>query len=78
MADILTDMVFGKISLITGLAWLLIAIFISMVGGAISGMIIAGKEIGYLFSAMLGGLFAPAGVIPAIILGLFILSFLGR
>ncbi|CCH65620.1 hypothetical protein RINTHM_11600 [Richelia intracellularis HM01] len=49
-----------------------------MVGGAISGMIIAGKEIGYLFSAMLGGLFAPAGVIPAMILGLFILSFLGR
>jgi hypothetical protein len=45
-----------------------------MIGGAISGMIIAGEEIGYQFSAMLGSLFAPAGVIPAIILGLFILS----
>ena len=74
----MTNMVFGKISLITGLAWLLISIFISMVGGAISGMIIAGKEIGYLFSAILGSLFAPAGIIPAIILGLLILSFLGR
>ena len=77
MADTLTNFVFGDINLITGIIWLLIAIAISMIGGAISGMIIAGEEIGYQLSAMLGGLFAPAGAIPAIILGLLILSFFG-
>ncbi|MDJ0676089.1 MAG: hypothetical protein QNJ36_12010 [Calothrix sp. MO_167.B42] len=77
MADTLTNFVFGDINLTTGIVWLLIAIIISMIGGAISGMIIAGGEIGYQLSAMLGGLLAPAGVIPAIILGLFILSFFG-
>ena len=75
MTDTLTSLVFGDITLITGLVWLLIAIVISMIGGAISGMVIGGKEIGYQFSAMLGSLFAPAGVIPAMILGLFILNF---
>ncbi|NRB06585.1 MAG: hypothetical protein HRU34_04115 [Richelia sp.] len=78
MTDTLTNLVFGDITLITGLIWLLIAIVISMIGGAISGMIIAGGELGYSFSAMLGSLFAPAGVIPAMILGLFILNLLGR
>ncbi|MDJ0619561.1 MAG: hypothetical protein QNJ63_22935 [Calothrix sp. MO_192.B10] len=74
MADTLTNLVFGDINLMTGMVWLLIAIVISMIGGAISGMVIAGEEIGYGFSAMLGSLFAPAGIIPAMILGLFILN----
>ncbi|AUB39586.1 ABC-type spermidine/putrescine transport system, permease component II [Nostoc flagelliforme CCNUN1] len=47
-----------------------------MVGGAIGGMLLAGKDIGYQFSAMLGALFAPAGVIPAILLGLAALNLL--
>ncbi|MDJ0796182.1 MAG: hypothetical protein QNJ51_04985 [Calothrix sp. MO_167.B12] len=74
MADTLTNLVLGDINLITGMVWLLIAIIISMIGGAISGMVVAGEEIGYQFSAMLGSLFAPAGIIPAMILGLFILN----
>jgi hypothetical protein len=47
-----------------------------MVGGAIGGMLLAGKDIGYHLSAMLGALFAPAGVIPAILLGLAAINFL--
>jgi hypothetical protein len=76
MDEFLTNMVFGDITLVTGLLWLLIATVISMVGGAIGGMILAGKDIGYSFSAMLGALFAPAGTIPALILGFFALGFL--
>lgn len=60
----------------TILVWVIIAIFISMIGGAIGGMLLAGKEIGYKFSAIIGSLFAPAGVIPAIILGLLIVGFI--
>ncbi len=71
-----TSLAVGEINLITGLVWLLIATVLSMVGGAIGGMLLAGKDIGYQFSAILGGLFAPAGVIPAILLGLFMLNLL--
>jgi hypothetical protein len=76
MDEFLNNMVFGDVTLVTGLLWLLIATLISMVGGAIGGMILAGKDIGYPFSAMLGALFAPAGTIPTILLGLFALNFL--
>ncbi|MHC5730099.1 MAG: asr0689 family protein [Nostoc sp.] len=60
----------------TEFVWVIIATALSMVGGAIGGMLLAGKDIGYQFSAMLGALFAPAGAIPAIILGLAVLNWL--
>ncbi|MCF4966047.1 hypothetical protein [Nostoc sp. CMAA1605] len=74
----LTSMVAGDLTLVTGLLWLIIATIISMVAGAVGGMILAGKEIGYVFSATLGALFAPTGTIPAVVVGLAILNFLSR
>jgi hypothetical protein len=74
--DFFTSLVLGDINLITGFVWLFIAIVLSMIGGGLGGMLLAGKDIGYQLSAMLGGLLAPAGAIPAIVLGLFILNLL--
>jgi hypothetical protein len=76
VSDFLTSMVSSDINIVTGFVWIIIATIISMIGGAIGGMILAGKDIGYSFSAMLGAFFAPAGVIPAIILGLAVLNLL--
>ncbi len=73
MEDLLTSFLGGDINLITGLAWLVIATALSIIGGAIGGMMLAGKDIGYSFAAMMGGLCGPAGVFPAILVGLFIL-----
>ncbi len=67
-----------ELNFTTGFTWLIIAVILSMIGGAISGIILAGKDIGYKFAATIGSLFAPAGVIPAVILGLFILNFLAN
>ena len=74
--NFITSLADGELNIATEIVWLIIAAVLSMVGGAIGGMLLAGKDIGYQFSAMLGALFAPAGVIPAIILGLAVLSFL--
>jgi hypothetical protein len=74
----LTSMVTGELNLTTELVWLIIATALSMIGGAIGGMILAGKDIGYAFSAMLGALFAPAGTIPAILLGFAALTLLSN
>ncbi|MBW4684722.1 MAG: hypothetical protein KME40_06385 [Komarekiella atlantica HA4396-MV6] len=76
ISDFLTSLAAGELNIETELVWVIIATALSMVGGAIGGMLLAGKDIGYQFSAMLGALFAPAGVIPAIVLGLFVLNFL--
>ncbi|MDZ8105660.1 MAG: hypothetical protein RM338_08545 [Nostoc sp. DedQUE12a] len=72
----LTSLAAGELNIATEFVWLVTAIVLSMIGGAIGGMLLAGKDIGYELSAMLGALFAPAGVIPAIILGLAILNLL--
>ncbi|MEH2462434.1 hypothetical protein [Nostoc sp.] len=74
--DFFTSLADGDLNIATEFVWVIIATALSMVGGAIGGMLLAGKDIGYQFSAMLGALFAPAGVIPAIILGLAVLNLL--
>ncbi|MBD2614142.1 MAG: hypothetical protein FWK04_00720 [Nostoc sp. GBBB01] len=74
--DFLTNLAAGELNITTEFIWLITGIVLSMIGGAIGGMLLAGKDIGYEFSAILGALFAPAGVIPAIILGLVILNLL--
>ncbi|MTJ09651.1 hypothetical protein [Anabaena sp. UHCC 0204] len=67
-----------ELNLTTGFTWLIIAVILSMIGGAIGGMVLAGKDIGYQFAATMGSLFAPVGIIPALILGLFILNLLAN
>jgi len=76
LRDFLTSLADGDLNIATEFVWVIIATALSMIGGAIGGMLLAGKDIGYQFSAMLGALFAPAGVIPAILLGLTVLNLL--
>ena len=74
--ELLKNLDAGNINLMTGLVWLIFAALVSLSGGAIGGMLLAGKDLGYKFSAILGGIFGTASVIPATVVGLFILNFL--
>ncbi|WP_017315135.1 hypothetical protein [Mastigocladopsis repens] len=76
LRDFLTSLTAGDLNLMTGFVWFLVATALSMAGGAIGGMILAGKDLGYELAALLGGFFGPAGVIPGIILGLIVLNVL--
>ena len=73
MENILTNIMSSDINIFNGLVLLLIAIPLSMAGGAIGGIILAGKEFGYNFSAMIGSLFAPIGAVTGVTLGLILL-----
>ncbi|MBD2183547.1 hypothetical protein H6S82_20895 [Planktothrix sp. FACHB-1355] len=64
----------GEINLATGIVWLGIAIGFSILGGAIGGILLAGKDLGYRLAAMIGGLFGPAAIIPATVLGLIVIA----
>ncbi len=68
------NLMMGEITLLTGLLFLMIAAIISVIGGAIGGMFLAGKDLGYELAAMIGGLFGPAGVIPMAMIGLVLLK----
>jgi hypothetical protein len=73
---LLTSLAAGEINFVTGLIWLIVAIIVSMVGGAIGGLLLARDDLGYELSAILGGFFGPAGVIPTMLIGLSILNIL--
>ena len=74
--ELLTNLAAGEINLITGLVWVILAALVSLFGGAMGGMLLAGKDLGYKFSAILGGIFGTASVIPATIVGLFVINFI--
>ena len=73
---LITSLAVGDINFFTGLVWLIVAIIVSMVGGAIGGLLLARKDLGYELSAILGGFFGPAGVIPTMLIGLSVLNIL--
>ncbi len=73
LQSLITSFLDGDINLATGAIWLAIAILFAIAGGAIGGMLLAGKDLGYRLAAMIGGLFGPAAVIPATVLGLLAL-----
>jgi hypothetical protein len=75
LKDFLTTLAAGDINLVTGLVWLILAAALSIVGGAIGGVLVGGKDLGNQLAAMIGGLFGPTGVIPAVLIGLIILRF---
>ncbi len=72
--DFFANLMTGEITLITGIFWLFFAAIVSMIAGAIGGIILAGKDLGYELAAILGSLFGPAGVIPVAAIGLVVLK----
>lgn len=78
LSGMVTSLMTGELNLMTGFIWFIVATVVSMIGGAIGGMLLAGEELGYNFAAILGGLFGPAGVIPGAILGLIVLNLLSN
>ncbi|EAW39024.1 hypothetical protein [Lyngbya sp. PCC 8106] len=65
----------GEITLLTGIVWLAVAGSVSILGGAIGGVLLARKDLGFGLAASIGGLFGPVGVLPAIAIGLIVLKF---
>lgn len=53
---------------------LLVAIVVSMAGGAAAGVWLAGKDLGAQLAAMMGALFGPTAAVPAVLLGLAVLA----
>ncbi|MCJ8283769.1 MAG: hypothetical protein MJK14_29330 [Rivularia sp. ALOHA_DT_140] len=78
LSEMMTSLMAGDLNLLNGFIWFVVATVVSMIGGAVGGMLLAGEELGYNFAAILGGLFGPAGVIPGAILGLVVLNLLSN
>ena len=57
--------------------WTLVAFVVAMAGGALTGVKLAGKDLGNELAALIGAMFGPTGAVPGILLGLIVLAVIG-
>ena len=66
----------GYLSIVSIVLWSLFAAVLAIVGGALAGIKLAGKDFGNVLAAMMGAMFGPVAVVPGVLLGLIILKFI--
>ena len=76
MQGLMTQLGTGQIGVGSAVLWLVVAFVVSMVGGAIAGVRLAGKDLGNELAAMMGAMFGPTAVVPAVLVGLAVLFLL--
>lgn len=76
MDSILQQLCSGEVTAVSGLIWLLIASVFSIIGGAVAGLVLAGKDLGNDLASMMGGMFGPTAAVPAVLVGLVVLCLL--
>jgi hypothetical protein len=60
----------------TAVLCLLVAFITAMAGGALAGVRLAGKDLGTELAALMGAMFGPTASVPAVLIGLVVLSLL--
>lgn len=68
------QLVSGQLGVLTILIWTAAALVLSVVGGALTGVKLAGQSLGNDLAALMGGMFGPTGVVPGVFVGLMILA----
>jgi len=74
MQALIAQLAAGHIGPATAVPWLLLALVLSVAGGAVAGIRLAGKDLGNELAAMMGAMFGPTAVLPAVVLGLVVLA----
>ncbi|MBL8473949.1 MAG: hypothetical protein KF778_06470 [Rhodocyclaceae bacterium] len=74
MTELLQDLLSGHLTLATVLIWTFCALLIAMLGGALMGIRIAGKDLGYELAGLVGAFFGPVGTVPGVLVGLGVLA----
>ncbi len=64
----------GHVGPLTTLVWLLLAVLLSMAGGAVAAIRLAGKDLGNELAALMGAMFGPTAAVPGVLIGLIVLA----
>ena len=74
--DMVQAIATGDITWATGWLFCLAALALGALGGAIGGLLVGGKHIGYGMAAMMGTCFGPIAALPGVLLALLSLLLL--
>jgi hypothetical protein len=66
----------GRLNTASILLWTVASIVLSVVAGAVSGMVLAGKDLGNQLAALMGAMFGPVAAAPGVLAALIVLAFL--
>jgi hypothetical protein len=66
----------GQLTVITVLLWTVLTLLLSLCGGALAGVVLAGKDLGNGLAATMGALFGPVAATPAVLVALALLAWL--
>lgn len=76
MDSLAQQLAVGHLTPATGLILLVLTLVLSIAGGAITGIVLAGKDLGNQLAALMGAMFGPTAAIPAALVGLLLLALL--
>lgn len=68
------QLITGQLNVLNIVIWTVLAFVLAMAGGAMTGMKLAAKDIGYELSALMGAMYGATGAVPGILLGLIVLA----
>jgi hypothetical protein len=66
----------GQLTAATIVIWTCCGFVAAMLGGALAGILFAGKDLGNELAGAMGAMFGPTGAVPGVLLGLIILAML--
>jgi len=66
----------GHLNTAAILVWTVVSILLSVAAGAVSGMVLAGKDLGFSLAALMGAMFGPVAAAPGVLAALIVLAFL--
>ena len=68
------QLISGQLNVLNIASWTLLAFVLAMAGGAMTGMKLAAKDLGYELAALMGAMYGPTGAVPGMLLGLIVLA----
>lgn len=74
MQGLMQQLTDGSLNVTAIVVWTLLAAVLAIAGGALAGIVLAGKDLGNQLAAMMGGMFGPVAVVPGVLLGLIVLK----
>jgi hypothetical protein len=66
----------GELNAASIAVWTAVSVFLSVAGGALSGLWLARKDLGSSLAAALGAMYGPVAAVPGILVGLIVLLLL--
>jgi len=76
MDEVMRELSAGRLTALTMILWTLLALLLSIMGGAVAGILMGRRHLGSGLAAAMGAMYGPSAAVPGILAGLIVLAFM--